>query len=155
MTKPNPWHQAKQQLEKIGKHLSLDSLLLAHLAEPERTIEVALPLRKDNGEIDTFQGYRVQHNSHLGPYKGGLRFHPEVSMDEVKALAFWMTMKTALIDVPFGGGKGGIKIDPKTLSEAELQRLTRLFVRRIADVIGPTKDIPAPDVNTNPKVMSW
>lgn len=155
MTNNNPWHQAKRQLEKTGKLINLDPLVHAYLTEPERVIEVNLPLRKDNGEIVTFKGYRVQHNSHKGPYKGGLRFHPEVSMDEVKALAFWMTMKTALVDIPFGGGKGGITIDPKTLTEPELERLTRLFVKRLAHAIGPNKDIPAPDVNTNGKIMSW
>src|SRR5882672_7330757 len=125
MTNNNPWHQAKRQLEKTGKLINLDPLIHAYLTEPERVIEVNLPLRKDNGEVVTFKGYRVQHNSHKGPYKGGLRFHPEVSIDEVKALAFWMTMKTALVDIPFGGGKGGITIDPKTLTEPELERLTR------------------------------
>lgn len=155
MSQNNPWHQAKEQLAKSAKKINLDPLTHAHLTEPERVIQVHLPLRKDNGEIVTFQGYRVQHNSHKGPYKGGLRFHPEVSMDEIKALAFWMTMKTALVDVPFGGGKGGITIDPKSLSESELERLTRLFTRRIAHIIGPDKDVPAPDVNTNPKIMSW
>ncbi|HVA96800.1 MAG TPA: Glu/Leu/Phe/Val dehydrogenase [Candidatus Acidoferrales bacterium] len=155
MATNNPWHQAKKQLDKTAAHINLDPLTHAYLAEPERVIEVHLPLRKDNGEVITFKGYRVQHNSHKGPYKGGLRFHPEVSMDEVKALAFWMTMKTALVDIPFGGGKGGITIDPKTLTEPELERLTRLFIKRLAHAIGPDKDIPAPDVNTNAKIMSW
>ncbi|HWY80153.1 MAG TPA: Glu/Leu/Phe/Val dehydrogenase [Candidatus Sulfotelmatobacter sp.] len=155
MIKNNPWQQAKEQLAKTARYIDLDPLVHAYLSEPERVIEVHLPLRKDNGEVATFKGYRVQHNSYKGPYKGGLRFHPEVSMDEVKALAFWMTMKTALINIPFGGGKGGITIDPKTLSEPELERLTRLFTRRLAHAIGPDKDIPAPDVNTNPKIMAW
>lgn len=155
MAKPNPWTQAQQQLEKTGRQLSLDPLLIASLAEPEKIIEVSLPLRKDNGDVMTFIGYRVQHNSHHGPYKGGLRFHKEVSMEEVKALAFWMTMKTSLLGVPFGGGKGGIAIDPKGLTESELERLTRLFTHRLANAIGPDKDIPAPDVNTNAKIMSW
>jgi glutamate dehydrogenase/leucine dehydrogenase len=155
MKQTNQWHQAQQQLAKMAEKINLDPLLHAHLAEPERVIQVSLPFRKDNGEVITVKGYRVQHNSHNGPYKGGLRFHPEVAMDEVKALAFWMTMKTALIDIPFGGGKGGITIDPKSLSESELEALTRLFTRRIAHAIGPDKDIPAPDVNTNPKIMSW
>jgi glutamate dehydrogenase len=122
---------------------------------PERTVEVALPLRRDSGETGIFFGYRVQHNNLRGPYKGGLRFHQNVSMDEVKALALWMTIKCAVIDIPMGGGKGGIAVDPKQLSTAELERLTRLFTRRIADVIGPLKDVPAPDVNTNPQVMAW
>ncbi|MGI8419127.1 MAG: Glu/Leu/Phe/Val family dehydrogenase [Candidatus Levyibacteriota bacterium] len=155
MKHTNQWKQAQQQLAKTAKQINLDPLLHAHLAEPERIIEVSLPLRKDNGEIMTVKGYRVQHNSHKGPYKGGLRFHPEVEIEEVKALAFWMTMKTALVDLPLGGGKGGINIDPKMLSEKELERLTRLFTKRIAHAIGPDKDIPAPDVNTNPTIMAW
>lgn len=155
MTKNNPWKQAQKQLTKIAKQIDLDPLTHAYLTEPEKVIEVNLPLRKDNGEVVSFKGYRIQHNSHKGPYKGGLRFHPNVSMDEIKAFSFWMTMKNALIDVPFGGGKGGITIDPKSLSESELERLTRLFVKRLAHAIGPDKDIPAPDVNTNAKIMSW
>lgn len=155
MAKNNPWHQAKEQLAKTATYIDMDPLIHAYLTEPERIIQVHLPLRKDNGEVVTFKGYRVQHNSYKGPYKGGLRFHPEVTIDEVKALSFWMTMKNALIGVPFGGGKGGITIDPKTLSEPELERLTRLFTRRLAHAIGPDKDIPAPDVNTNAKIMSW
>lgn len=155
MATENPWNQAKKQLEKTAKQINLDPLTYAHLSEPEKIIEVNLPLRKDNGKVTTIKGYRVQHNSHKGPYKGGLRFHPNVSMDEVKALAFWMTMKTALVDIPFGGGKGGITVDPKTLSEKELEQLTRLFAKRITHNIGPDKDIPAPDVNTNGKIMEW
>ena len=155
MSKINPWHQAKNQLAKTTKQIDLDTLTYEQLSEPERIIEVNLSLKKDNGKVTTVKGFRVQHNSHKGPYKGGIRFHKEVSIDEVKALAFWMTMKTALIDIPFGGGKGGIAIDPKTLSEAELERLTRLFTKRISHNIGPDKDIPAPDVNTNSKIMSW
>lgn len=155
MTNNNPWQRAQDQLQKVNEHLQLDPLLLAHLTEPERIIEVSLPFKKDNGDVHTVKGYRVQHNSHQGPYKGGIRYHPEVSMDEVKALAFWMTIKNAIIDVPFGGGKGGITIDPKILSEAELERLTRIFTRRLAHAIGPDKDIPAPDVNTNATIMAW
>jgi glutamate dehydrogenase/leucine dehydrogenase len=155
MIQKNPWKQAKKQLAKSAEHIHLDPLIHAYLTEPEKIIHVHLPLRLDNGEVVMFEGYRVQHNSHKGPYKGGLRFHPEVNLDEVKALAFWMTMKTALVDVPFGGGKGGISIDPKTLTEPELERLTRLFTKRLAHAIGPDKDIPAPDVNTNPQIMEW
>lgn len=155
MSTHNPWQRAQQQLHQVNEHLQLDPLLLAHLTEPERIIEVSLPFRKDNGDVQTVKGYRVQHNSHQGPYKGGIRYHPDVSIDEVKALAFWMTIKNAIINVPFGGGKGGITIDPKMLSEAELERLTRIFTRRIAHTIGPDKDIPAPDVNTNAKIMNW
>jgi glutamate dehydrogenase/leucine dehydrogenase len=155
MDKKNPWLQAKKQLATSAEYIKLDPLIHAYLTEPEKIIHVHLPLRKDNGDVVTFQGYRVQHNSHKGPYKGGIRFHPEVNLDEVKALSFWMTMKTALIKVPFGGGKGGIAIDPKTLTEAELERLTRLFTKRLTHAIGPDKDIPAPDVNTNAKIMQW
>ncbi|MEK7571507.1 MAG: Glu/Leu/Phe/Val dehydrogenase [Patescibacteria group bacterium] len=151
----NPWLAAKQQLKKAGERLGIDPLLLANLSEPERIIEVSLPFVRDTNDILTVTGYRIQHSSILGPYKGGLRYHPQVSTDEVKALAFLMTMKNALLGIPFGGGKGGITIDPKSLSEAELGRLTRLFTRRLGPTIGPYFDVPAPDVNTNPKIMSW
>lgn len=155
MRDENPWVRAKTLLGESAKKLKLDSLLLAKLSEPDRVIEVSLPMKMDNGQIATFVGYRVQHNNIRGPYKGGIRYHPQVSMDEVKALAFWMTMKNAVADLPFGGAKGGITVDPKTLSEKELESLTRQFSRRIADFIGPDKDVPAPDVNTNPKIMAW
>jgi len=150
MTESNVWLRTQDQLKKIADKISLDPSLLTRLLEPDRIVEVNLPFKNTN-----IKGYRIQHNNIRGPYKGGLRYHPNVSMDEVKALAFWMTMKNAVIDVPFGGGKGGITIDPKTLSEAELKKLTRDFTQKLADVIGPQKDVPAPDVNTNPKIMSW
>ena len=155
MKHTNQWQQAKEQLAKMADKINLDPLLHAHLSEPERITEVSLSLKKDDGKVMTVKGYRVQHNSINGPYKGGLRFHQDVEMNEVKALAFWMTMKTAIVDLPFGGGKGGITIDPKSLSESELEQLTRLFTRRISHAIGPDRDIPAPDVNTNPKIMAW
>jgi len=151
----NPWHQAQQQLHKIAKKMAISPLLLARLSEPDRILTVSLPLQKDDGSIHVYTGYRVQHNNILGPYKGGLRYHPHVSMDEVKALAFWMSMKCAVIDIPFGGGKGGITVDPKGLSQKELKELTKLFTIRLAPSIGATRDVPAPDVNTNSKVMSW
>ena len=151
----NPWQRSQAELSKAGKLLNIDPLLLAHLSEPERIIEVSLPLVRDNGEKEVLKGYRVQHSNILGPHKGGLRYHPQVSMDEVKALAFLMTMKNALINIPLGGGKGGITVDPKKLSERELERLTRMFTRRLGNIIGPEIDIPAPDVNTNAVVMSW
>jgi len=125
------------------------------LKEPQRIINVTLPVEMDDGKIRIFQGYRVQYNKFLGPYKGGIRFHPHVSLDEVKALSFWMAMKCAVADLPFGGGKGGVIVDPKTLSESELERLSRAYVRAIADCIGPDKDVPAPDVNTNGIIMGW
>lgn len=146
----NVWERTQRKLIEIAQKINLNQDLLTRLLEPDRIIEVNLPFKNQN-----IKGYRVQHNNIRGPYKGGLRYHPQVSMDEVKALAFWMTMKNAVIDVPFGGGKGGITIDPKTLTEKELVTLTRLFTNRLADVIGPQKDVPAPDVNTNPKIMSW
>lgn len=155
MLKNNPWERARNQLKNAAGKVSLDPMLYQKLLNPDRIIEVSLPMEFDNGEVKVFQGYRVQHNNIRGPYKGGLRYHSNVDMDEVKALAFWMTMKNAVIDVPFGGGKGGIAVDPKTLSEKELENLTRLFVRKIAPVIGPNVDVPAPDLNTNPKIMAW
>jgi glutamate dehydrogenase (NAD(P)+) len=125
------------------------------LETPTREVKVAITIEMDNGELQTFQGYRVQHDNSRGPFKGGLRYHPHVDPDEVKALASLMTWKTALVDVPFGGAKGGITVDPRNLSQSEIERLTRKFVDNIHDVIGPTQDIPAPDVNTNAQHMAW
>lgn len=153
--KNNPWETAKSQLNKASSKISMSPLLLKSLSEPDRIIEVNLPLQMDNGNIEVFKGYRIQHNKIRGPYKGGLRYHHQVSMDEVKALSFWMSMKCAVVDVPFGGGKGGITVDPKKLSERELEALTRLFTRRLIGVIDPHIDVPAPDVNTNSKIMGW
>lgn len=155
MKKDNVWATTKLQLADLAKKISLDKFLLLRLSQMDRTVKVSLPMKMDEGALRVFTGYRSQHNNIRGPYKGGLRYHPKVSMDEVKALSFWMTVKNAVVDVPFGGAKGGIAVDPKKLSEKELEALTRLFIRRIADVIGPTIDVPAPDVNTNSKIMSW
>ncbi|MBI4084373.1 MAG: Glu/Leu/Phe/Val dehydrogenase [Candidatus Levybacteria bacterium] len=155
MKKNNPWLQAKEQLRKAVSAMQLDPLFLSSLLSHDRIITVSLPMRTEKGKIVVFTGYRMQHNNILGPYKGGIRYHQDVSEDEVKALSFWMTIKDAVVDVPFGGGKGGITVDPKTLSEKELEALTRLFTRRISDIIGPYTDVPAPDVNTNGKIMSW
>lgn len=155
MTNSNAWERAQKQLKIAAQYTKPDPLMLAGLSNPDRVVEVYLPIKLDNGEVKIFTGYRVQHNNIRGPYKGGLRYHPNVDMDEIKALAFWMTMKNAVIDVPFGGSKGGIALDPKKLSENELENLTREFTRKIADVIGPQKDVPAPDVNTNSKIMEW
>lgn len=151
----NPWIRAQRQLEKIAKIINLPPLLYARLSEPDRIITVSLPLKRDNGKITYLTGYRSQHNNILGPYKGGLRYHQNVSIDEIKALAFWMTMKCAVIDIPMGGAKGGISVNPKELSEKELKNLSQLFTKRLFPNIGPTTDIPAPDVNTNPLIMSW
>lgn len=151
----NPWERAMRQLRLAASRAGTDSRLLARLEKPDRVIEVSVPLQRDDGNCEQLRGYRVQHNNILGPYKGGLRYHPSVDMDEAKALAFWMTMKTALLGIPFGGGKGGIAVDPKHLSERELERLTRNFARELAPYIGPEVDVPAPDVNTNAKIMDW
>ncbi len=155
MQKNNPWERAQAQLKKTVELLKVDPLFAAQLQNPDRIVEVSLPMKMDSGEVKVFQGFRVQHNNFRGPYKGGLRYHPHVDMDEVKALSFWMTMKNAVIDVPFGGGKGGINVDPKQLNLAELERLTRSFTQKLAPVIGPNLDVPAPDVNTNGQIMSW
>lgn len=151
----NPWERALAQMKRAEKHLSMDPLLLARLENPDRTIEVSIPVRMDDESVRVFDGFRVQHNNKRGPYKGGLRFHPRVDMDEVKALAFWMTIKNAVVDVPFGGGKGGVNIDPKKLSSRELEAVTREFARKLAPVIGERLDVPAPDVNTNGVIMNW
>jgi len=151
----NPWERALSQLHSTALRLKLPPKLIARLEKPDNVIEVSVPVEMDDGREEVFHGYRIQHNNLLGPYKGGLRFHPKVDMDEVKALAFWMTIKNAIVDVPFGGGKGGITVDPKKLSAGELERLTRAFTRELAPSIGPNVDVPAPDVNTNAKIMAW
>ncbi len=125
------------------------------LKAPKRIIEASVPVRMDDGSLKNFTTFRVQHNDTRGPFKGGLRYHPMVNLDEVKALSFWMTIKCAVADIPYGGAKGGITVDPKKLSQGELERLTRGYVRAMADFIGPNKDIPAPDVNTNTQIMAW
>ena len=149
------WKKVQKLLIETAKKLDYDPLLLSILSEPDRIVEVSLPLKTDNGEIKIFKGFRVQHNNIRGPYKGGLRYHPAVDIDEVKALAFWMTMKNAVVDVPFGGGKGGITVDPKLLSISEIERLTRQFAKKISPIISPDLDVPAPDINTNGQIMSW
>lgn len=151
----NVWDIARSRLERSAAHTNIDALVSARLGVPDRIVEVSIPMRMDDDSIRVFDGYRIQHNNIRGPYKGGLRYHAQVNMDEVKALSFWMTMKNSLVDVPFGGGKGGIAVDPKTLSDSELERLTREFTRKLFPVIGPTVDIPAPDVGTNANVMRW
>ena len=132
-----------------------DARLLERIKTPERIHEVSVPIARDDGSHAIFTAYRVQHSSARGPYKGGIRYHPNVSLDEVKALAAWMSIKTAVVDIPLGGGKGGITVDPKTLSRTELEALTRSYTERIWRVIGPQVDVPAPDVNTNSQTMDW
>lgn len=144
-------HFLSEGLEALG----LDGHYRTLLVAPSRELRVEIPILMDDGSLATFVGFRVQHDNSRGPFKGGLRFHPQADLGEVRSLASLMTWKTALIDVPFGGAKGGIQVDPKTLSKRELERLTRRFVDLIADFIGPQVDIPAPDVNTNEQVMSW
>jgi len=144
-----------EQLNKTCALMGIESGELEILRKPDRVMEVSLPILMDDGKIKVFDGYRVQYNNILGPYKGGLRFHPKVNLDEVKALAFWMTIKCAVADIPYGGGKGGVAVDVKKLSQGELERLTRAYTRGFADFIGPYKDVPAPDVYTNPQIMAW
>lgn len=149
----NAFQNAMRQLEDAAATRPMDPFVLERLRHPERVVDVEFSVTMDDGSPKIFRGYRVQWNSARGPYKGGLRFHQQVEMDEVKALAFWMAIKCAVVGIPYGGGKGGVTVDPKTLSAGELERLTRSFTRAIADVIGPDKDIPAPDVNTTPTIM--
>ncbi len=144
-----------KQIRKAASIMSLNKDIELVLSNPERIVEVNVPVRMDDGSLKIFKGFRVQHNSTLGPYKGGIRYHQEVNMSEVIALSAWMTLKCSVLDLPLGGGKGGVIVDPKELSEGELERLTRSYTHLLAPVIGPTVDVPAPDVNTNPKVMSW
>jgi glutamate dehydrogenase/leucine dehydrogenase len=151
----NPLHDALDQLRAAAKILNLDPQILKLLETPQNPIEVDIPITMDSGEEKTFKGYRVQHNNVLGPYKGGIRFHPQVSKDEVTALSIWMTWKSAILGLPYGGGKGGVVVDPKSLSQSELERLSRGYMRAIYDQVGPDKDIPAPDVNTTPQIMAW
>lgn len=154
MNKINPFQSAMTQLDKAAKYLD-DKDYLKVLRVPQRQVEVSIPLRKDDGKLEVVQGYRVQYDNHRGPFKGGIRFHQDTDIDEVKALAFWMAVKTATVNIPLGGGKGGVTIDPKQLSESELERLSRGWARVMAPIIGPDKDIPAPDVNTTPQIMTW
>ncbi len=151
----NPYENALKQLEIAANIIRLDKGLYEFLRKPKRVLEVSLPVRMDDGDIKVFTGYRVQHNDARGPYKGGIRYHPAVTLDEVKALATWMTWKCAIVDIPLGGGKGGIICDPKSMSIDELERLTRRYAYAISDIIGPEVDIPAPDVYTTSREMGW
>jgi len=147
--------EIKDLVKMAGKRLNLDQQTVEMILEPQKVIEVNFPVKMDNGKTRIFKGYRVQHNNARGPYKGGIRYHPEVHLEEVKVLAALMSLKTAVIDIPFGGGKGGVAVDPKTLSKGELKRLTQAFARSIATDIGARRDVPAPDMNTNPEIMRW
>lgn len=151
----NPFVIAQQQVRKAIESLGESEELYSLLKAPAHFIEVQIPVRMDDGSLQVFTGYRSQHLKALGPAKGGIRFHPQVTADEVRALSMWMSFKTSVVGLPYGGGKGGVTVDPHTLSQGELERLSRGYVRAIAPFIGPDKDIPAPDVNTNAQVMAW
>ncbi len=151
----NPFEIALKQLDEAAKLIKLDKGLHQVLANPKRVLTVSLPVKMDTGEIHVFTGFRSQHNDARGPYKGGIRYHPQVTIDEVKALSMWMTWKCAVADIPYGGGKGGIICNPKEMSDGELERMTRRYAYAIADIIGPHTDIPAPDVYTGGKEMAW
>jgi len=151
----NPFEVALKQLEEAADVINLDKGIHQILANPKRVLTVSIPIRMDNKEIRVFTGFRSQHNDSRGPYKGGIRYHPQVTIDEVKALSMWMTWKCAIADIPYGGGKGGIICNPKEMSDGELERMTRRYAYGISDIIGPHTDIPAPDVYTGGKEMSW
>ncbi|MCW2776821.1 MAG: gdhA [Frankiales bacterium] len=146
---------ALHQLAGAAEQLGLDDGMHQLLATPRRSMEVAVPLRRDDGSLTVLKGYRVQHNFSRGPAKGGIRFHPDTDLDEVRALAMWMTWKCALIGIPYGGAKGGVAVDPRSLSRIELERVTRRYASEIMPIIGPEKDIPAPDVGTEEQTMDW
>lgn len=151
----NPFAIAQAQLDEAAEVLQLDPQMHAFLREPMREFHFTIPIKMDDGSTKTFRGYRVQYNDARGPAKGGIRFHPDETIDTVRALAAWMTWKTAVADIPLGGGKGGVICNPRELSQGELERLSRGYMRNIARNIGSTRDVPAPDVNTNPQVMAW
>ncbi|HZY99359.1 MAG TPA: Glu/Leu/Phe/Val dehydrogenase [Candidatus Baltobacteraceae bacterium] len=151
----NVWQMAQRQLDEVAQLIGLNESIHGYLRQPKRVLEVSVPVRMDDGSFRMFTGYRVQHNMARGPGKGGIRYHPDVTLDEVKALAMWMTWKCALVNIPFGGAKGGVICDPKRMSMQELENLTRRFTSEISVIIGPEKDIPAPDVYTTPQIMAW
>jgi glutamate dehydrogenase (NAD(P)+) len=151
----NPFKIAKQQFDLAADYLELDDSMRRVLKHAKRQLVVSIPVKMDGGDVHVFEGYRVQHNIARGPAKGGIRYHPQVTLDEVKALASWMTWKCATVGIPYGGGKGGVVCDPKRLSRGELERLTRRFAFEIAPIIGPDSDIPAPDVYTDEQTMAW
>lgn len=153
--KANPFEIAQAQLDKAAAKLRLDPAVHAVLREPLREMHVSLPVKMDDGSVKVFKGFRVQYNDSRGPNKGGIRFHPEETIDTVRALAAWMTWKTAVVDIPLGGGKGGVICNPKELSERELERLSRAYIDQVGRIIGPDKDVPAPDVYTTPQIMAW
>jgi len=153
--KPNPFEMAQRQLDEAARILNLEPGIHALLREPLRELHVTLPVKMDDGTVKVFKGFRVQYNDARGPTKGGIRFHPAETIDTVRALAAWMTWKTAVVDIPLGGGKGGIVCNPKEMSPGELERLSRAYIRQVGRILGEEMDIPAPDVYTNPQIMAW
>ncbi len=151
----NPYQNAMSQLDKVTKVKNFSAEFISKLRQPNRDIRISIPVKMDDGTQKIFEGYRVEYNNALGPYKGGIRYHPDTEINEVKALAFWMAIKCAVANIPMGGGKGGITVDPKKLSKGELERLSRGWVGKLSDILGPHKDVPAPDVNTTPEIMAW
>ncbi|MEI6228530.1 MAG: Glu/Leu/Phe/Val dehydrogenase [Candidatus Saccharibacteria bacterium] len=151
----NAFENAMAQLDKVVATKDFDAGFIAKLRQPNNIVQNTVTIVMDDGSTRDFEGYRVQYNNILGPYKGGIRFHPDACIDEVKALAFWMTLKCAVVGTPMGGGKGGIKVNPKELSNSELERLSRSWMQQFSDVLGPQLDVPAPDVNTTPEIMAW
>ena len=151
----NPYETAKKQVDIVADLLGLDSGMREVLKHPKRELTVNFPVRMDDGQYRVYTGYRVQYNMARGPCKGGIRYHPQVTLDEVRALAAWMTWKCAVVNIPYGGAKGGVICDPKHMSKNELEHLTRRFTTEISGIIGPERDIPAPDVYTDGQTMSW
>ncbi|MCS7131713.1 MAG: Glu/Leu/Phe/Val dehydrogenase, partial [Hadesarchaea archaeon] len=155
MEKSNPFDAVVKQIDMVAQKLKLDPSIVEKLKHPRKIVIVSVPIRMDDGRIKVFTGYRVQYDMVRGPYKGGIRYHPDVNLEEVKALAAWMTWKCAVVDIPYGGAKGGIACNPKEMSKGELERLTRRYTAMILDEIGPYKDVPAPDVYTDAQIMAW
>src|SRR5438552_10366997 len=151
----NAWATALSQLDEAVAFMGLEPEFHEVFRTPKRILTVSVPVRMDDGRVEVFTGFRVHHSLARGPAKGGIRYHPDVSVDEVKALAMWMTWKCAVVGIPYGGAKGGVRLDPKRLSDAELERLTRRYASEILPFIGPERDIPAPDVNTDERIMAW
>jgi len=151
----NPFKNAQEQLKKASRVMELSNDVLNVLMQPERIMEVNIPVKLNSGKVEVFKGFRSQHNTARGPAKGGIRYHPDVSKDEVMALSMWMTWKCGVVDIPFGGGKGGVIVDPRKLSDSEVEKLSRGYIRAIKPIIGPHKDVPAPDVYTNSQIMAW
>jgi Glutamate dehydrogenase/leucine dehydrogenase len=151
----NPFQMAQQQFDRVADMLQLDESVREYLRWPQKEFHFRIPVRMDNGSVRLFQGFRIQHNNARGPYKGGVRFHPSETVDGIRALATWMTWKCAVADIPLGGAKGGVVVDPAALSIGEKERLVRGWVQQMYKNIGPRQDVPAPDVGTNAQMMAW